>query len=84
MARMAVFWSLAILIFWGSKSLHNQLGLLSDTMSKALGSDENGAGGLIIRSSRFRFSWAFIIASVSSASDHALYRWTETPRPPTC
>lgn len=81
MARMAVFWSLAILIYWGAHSLHAQLGLLSDKLGNALGSDENGAGGIIIPVLAIRFSWAFIIACVFfCGAIYALYRWTETPK----
>jgi preprotein translocase SecE subunit len=82
MARMAAFWSLAILALWGSRSLNIQLGVWGpDTLGKRLGSDAQGNGGVIVPVLGISLTPAFLIATiVAVASVFLIYRWLEKPK----
>lgn len=74
LARMAVFWTLAILIFWGCRSLYFTLGQQSEALGKAL-------GGFRIPVLDLPGSPALLIAAlVFSGAVFLLYRWMETPK----
>jgi preprotein translocase SecE subunit len=74
MARMAAFWSLAILIFYGCVSLHTEVSSLFPEMGKAL-------GGFRIPILGMDFSPAFIISGlVLGTSLWLLYRWQDKPK----
>jgi len=80
MARMAAFWSLAILALWGARALNIQLGVLSKTLGTRLGADENGVGGLYLPVLGVGVTPALLIATlVGAASVFFLYRWLEKP-----
>jgi preprotein translocase SecE subunit len=82
MARMATFWSLAILAFWGSYALHNQLRIVfGGVLGRAFGADETGRGGLVIPVLAIQVSAAFLIALlVFGGAMFLIFRWTESPK----
>jgi len=74
MARMAVFWCLAILIFWGCRSLNLQLGDWFPSLRRAL-------GDMAIPVLGQELSPAFLIATaVFAIGIFVLWRWSETPK----
>ena len=74
MARMAVFWSIAILIFWGCRSLNLQLAEWFPALRKPI-------GGVVIPVLGIDLSPSFLIATaVFALGIFALWRWTETPK----
>lgn len=81
MARMAAFWSLAILALWGARALNIQLGVWVKSLSVRLGANEAGQGGAIIPVLGISITPAFLIATaVGAVSVFVLYRWLETPK----
>lgn len=80
MARMAAFWSLALLALWGARALDIQLGVWSKTLDTRFGVDANGQGGLFLPVLGVGVTPAFLIAVVvGAASVYLLYRWLEKP-----
>jgi preprotein translocase subunit SecE len=74
MARMAVFWSLLLLLFWGSRALEVQLSSLWELMRTPL-------GGVVIPVMSIELSPAFLTATlVFAAGSFLIYRWLETPK----
>jgi preprotein translocase SecE subunit len=80
MARMAAFWSLAILALWGARSLNVELGVLSKPLGTRIGADAAGQGGMIIPVLAVNCTPAFLIsATVAVISVYLLWRWLEKP-----
>ena len=74
-ARMAAFWSLAILLFYGCHSLHAELGARVDALGKQL------VEGLRIPVIGLDVTPALLIAVVVFAGGMiVLYRWLESPK----
>jgi preprotein translocase subunit SecE len=74
MARMAVFWCLAILFFWGCRSLNLQIAEWFPALRRPLGDFTIPVLGIDL-------SPAFLIAMVVFAIGiFALWRWSETPK----
>ena len=74
MARMATFWSIAILIFWGCRSLSIQLGVWSETLRQPI-------AGIRVPVLGIDVTPAFTVAAlVFAAGIFVLYRWTESPK----
>jgi len=81
LARMAAFWSLAILALWGARALKIQLGVLSAALATPLGADANGQNGLYLPVLAVKVTPAFLIATaVGGASIFLLWRWLEKPK----
>ncbi|MFT7668639.1 MAG: preprotein translocase SecE subunit [Planctomycetota bacterium] len=76
MARMAAFWSLAIMVFYGCTSLRAELsGMFNESLGQRLW---DGARIPILG---VDLTWAFVIALVTFIIGMALlYRWTEKPK----
>jgi len=74
MARMAAYWSLAILVFYGCHSLHGELNGRVDALQHDLLGSPLPVLGLTVNG-------AFLIAaSCLAAGLYALHRWQETPK----
>ena len=74
MARMAAFWSLAVLIFYGCVSLHTELASMFPEMGRSL-------GGFRIPILGMDFSPALIVAGLLLATSlWLLYRWQDKPK----
>jgi preprotein translocase SecE subunit len=74
-ARLASFWVLAVLVFYGSTSLHSTLSTVFD------GALASPIGGFTIPVFAIKLSPAFLIAAVVfGAGIWFLYRWLETPK----
>ncbi len=74
MARMAAFWVLAILIFYGCMSLHTTLSSASDSLATPI-------GGIRIPIIGADFSPAFLIAAlVLGTGMFLLNRWQNKPK----
>jgi preprotein translocase SecE subunit len=82
MARMAAFWSLAILVLWGARSLNIQLGVWSQsTLGTALGADADGKGGATLPILEIAVTPAFLISTtVAILGVYLLYRWLDKPK----
>lgn len=81
MARMAAFWSLAVLALWGARALDTQLGVWFPSMERAFGSDGAGDPGFHLPVVDVFVSPAFLVASVvGAASVYLIYRWLERPK----
>jgi preprotein translocase SecE subunit len=81
MARMAAFWSLAILALWGARSLNIQLSVMSEVLGTPLGADAEGKNGIFIPVLSIRLTPAFLISSiVAAASVFLIWRWLDKPK----
>jgi len=73
-ARMAAFWSLAVLIFYGCTALHNELASRFDALGEPI-------GGIRLPVLGMDFSPALIVVTlILAASLWLLYRWLESPK----
>lgn len=74
-ARLAAFWVLAVLVFYGSTSLHT-------TLSSAFaGKLATPIGGLVVPVFGIKLSPAFLIAAaVCGVGIWLLFRWLEKPK----
>lgn len=74
-ARLAAFWVLAVLVFYGSTSLHT-------TLSSMFGGKlASPIAGLVVPVFDIKLSPAFLIAAlVFGGGVWMLYRWLETPK----
>lgn len=74
-ARLASFWTLAVLVFYGSSSLHT---FLTQRFAESLG---NPIGGLRIPVFGIDISGAFLISLVLFAGGlFFIFRWLESPK----
>ena len=74
MARMAAFWSLAILIFYGCTSLRTEMGAQWGSLAEPI-------GGIVVPIIGIDLSPAFLISAlVLFASLFLLYRWQNSPK----
>jgi preprotein translocase SecE subunit len=74
MARMAAFWSLAVLIFYGCTSLHTELAIRFEGMRQQI-------GGIRIPVLGMDFTPALIVAGlILGTSLWLLYRWQDAPK----
>ena len=81
MARMAAFWSLAVLALWGAHALNVQLGVWFKAMATAIGVDEAGRNGWFLPVLGVSVTPAFLTAcAVGAVSVFVLYRWLEKPK----
>jgi len=74
MARMAAFWSLAVLVFYGCTSLHTELSTRFDGLREPI-------GGIRIPVLGMDFTPALIVAGlVLGTSMWLLFRWQDKPK----
>ncbi|MBI5431394.1 MAG: preprotein translocase subunit SecE [Planctomycetes bacterium] len=74
-ARLASFWVLAVLVFYGSTSMHTSLSSAFD------GKLAEAIGGITVPVFSIKLSPSFLIAStVCLGGIWFLYRWLETPK----
>jgi preprotein translocase SecE subunit len=74
MARMAAYWSLAILLFYGCTSLHTELSALFPSLAEPI-------GGIRVPVISMDLSPALIVSSlVLGTGLWLLYRWQNTPK----
>lgn len=74
-ARLAAFWILAVLLFYGSTSLHTTLSSIFD------GKLANAIGGMVVPVFAIKLSPAFLISgAVFIVGVWLLYRWLESPK----
>jgi preprotein translocase SecE subunit len=74
-ARLAAFWVLAVLVFYGSTSLHTTLSSMFD------GKLASPIGGLVVPVFSIKLSPAFLVAAtVCCVGIWFLYRWLESPK----
>ena len=83
MVRMAAFWTLAILLLYGTVSLRSELAISFPTvMGRAFGANPDVPGsGIHLPLLRVGLSPAFLVAAtVFVAGIFLLHRWLETPK----
>jgi preprotein translocase SecE subunit len=74
MVRMATFWSIDILIFWGCRSLHAQLGSWFEALRRPIAGLHIPVLGIDVTPA------VVIVTAVFAAGTFVLYRWTESPK----
>jgi preprotein translocase SecE subunit len=81
-ARMAAFWTLAILLLYGSLQLRTELtSIFPKSLGHVFGADEQGEGGLRIPILGVDVSAALLIAVLTAGLGlWFLNRWLETPK----
>lgn len=81
-ARMAAFWTLAILLLYGSFKLKTELTAgFPETIGKPFGADERGLGGMRIPIIGMNVSPALLIGVATAClSLWLLHRWLEKPK----
>jgi preprotein translocase SecE subunit len=81
-ARMAAFWTLAILLLYGSLQLRTELtSIFPESLGRVFGADDTGHGGWRIPVIGVDVSAAlFIAVLVAGAGLWLLHRWLDTPK----
>lgn len=81
-ARMAAFWTLAILLLYGCLQLRTELtSIFPGSLGYVFGSNENGEGGLRLPIVGVDVSVALIVSVLAAGLGlWLLYRWLETPK----
>ena len=74
MVRMATFWSIDVLIFWGCRSLHAQLGSWFESMRKPIGGLHIPVLGVDVTPA------VLIVTTVFCVGTFLLFRWCESPK----
>jgi preprotein translocase SecE subunit len=74
MVRMATFWSIDILIFWGCRSLHAQLVSWFGALGRPIGGMHIPVLGIDVTPA------VLIVTTAFAAGTFFLYRWTESPK----
>lgn len=81
-ARMAAFWTLAILLLYGCLQLRTELtSIFPDSLGHVIGSSATGEGGLRLPVVGVDVSAALIISVLTAGLGlWLLYRWLEAPK----
>lgn len=81
-ARMAAFWTLAILLLYGCLQLRTELtSIFPESLGHAFGADATGEGGLRIPIFGVNVTAALIIAVLVATSGlWLLHRWLDAPK----
>lgn len=82
LARMAAFWTLAVLLLYGCVQLRSELtSMFPQSVGKTFGSNETGHDGLRVPIVGLDLSVALVVAALTAGLGlWLLHRWLETPK----